>query len=96
LEGSVNDFALESEKSFFKLTSSTGGPYDITGFLGGVTGRIIYILNKSDFNVNFIHGSSYSAAANQFAFPTISDQILTPDSIITLVYYTDKWYLVSI
>ena len=95
LTSDVDDFAIDSNKSFFELTVS-GGPYNVTGFLGGVTGRVIYILNTSSTNVIFIHNSSSSAEANRFVFPSGSDQTIGPNSVIELIYNTNSWYLVSI
>ena len=92
----VDDFAIDSNKSFFELTASGGGPYNVTGFLGGVTGRVIYILNTSSTNVIFINNSSSSAEANRFVFPSSSDQTIGPNSVIELIYNTNRWYLVSI
>ena len=95
LVSDAHDFAIDSNKSFFELTG-TGGPYNVTGFLGGVTGRVIYILNTSSTDVTFIHDSPSSAEANRFVFPSDSNQTIGPNSVIELIYNTNRWYLVSI
>lgn len=63
VNGANNDISLATEYSFYRLMGPTT-VFSITGFTGGVDGRIITVVNATSYTMT-ISGATGSTAANQ-------------------------------
>lgn len=81
-----------STASTIRVTAST--PINITGLVGGASGRIIVIHNIGANAITLVNDST-STAANRFLFG--SDLVVGADKSVALQYddTTDRWRLIS-
>lgn len=91
-DGANTDFALPAGTNFYSATPTMA--HNVTGFTGGVAGRMIYIFNNTGQNLTWTHQAT-SAAANQITTSTGADVASTANSMSTLIYNgtTSKWLL---
>ncbi|PLW94358.1 MAG: hypothetical protein C0592_03115 [Marinilabiliales bacterium] len=80
---SNNNVDLSSGYSFYRLTA-TGDAY-ISGFSGGVDGRIVVIHNSSIYELVLENQDASSLSANQMELST-GDIVMSNDEVITLIY----------
>lgn len=93
--GANTDLAIPAGGNIFYV-SGPSGAFNITGFAGGVDGRIIEIINLVAQNMTFTHQAT-SAAGNQITTLTGSDVATTAAGYGKLYYdgTTSKWILLS-
>lgn len=84
----IDDYALSDNSSFFMFSpsSTTGG--NINGFSGGVSGRLLYIINNSTYTQTFKSESLSSLANNRFYLHANSHTIDTNQTIV-FIYATN-------
>ncbi len=77
--------------AFLRLTSDASR--NITGLAGGVSGRLMMVVNTGSNNITLVDQSASSSAANRFLFATGFDQTLTPNQSVILRYdsITSRW-----
>jgi len=71
---------------------------NITGFAGGVEGRVIELLNVGRENITLKHADSSSLAVNRIESPTGADVVLGEAQTARLRYVAttyDRWYIVG-
>ena len=71
---------------------------NITGFAGGVEGRVIELLNVGRENITLKHADSSSLASNRIESPTGADVVLGEAQTARLRYVAttyDRWYIVG-
>lgn len=93
--GTNNDVVI-GDYSFYKITGPTA-TFSITGFSGGVDGKIIVIYNLTNQPMIIANNSSLSSANNRVF--TLGGDILTPadSSSLTLQYSAteNKWIVIA-
>lgn len=80
------------------VTLSSDASRTITGFSGGVNGKLKYILNTGANNIVLAHQSTSSSAANRIISPTGSNITLAQHKAATLLYEGvthNRWIVVS-
>lgn len=85
ISNNVNNYVLDPNYSYFTIVSNSANT--LTGFTGGVNGRIIYIINTSGFTQTFTHNSTSSSNGNRFVVTNASTN-LANNSSITFMYTT--------
>lgn len=92
--GNNNDITL-SAYSLFRLTGATAA-FTLTGFTGGVDGRLLTVVNTTAQNMTLNHQTS-SATANQLYLTNSSNLTISPNGSATFQYNStlSKWVLVS-
>ena len=80
---SNNNVSLASGYSFYRLTA-TGDAY-ISGFSGGVDGRIVVLHNSSSYELVLENRDLSSLTANRVELST-GDIVMSNDEVITLIY----------
>lgn len=77
--------------TFFRLSSSAA--WTITGWAGGVNGRLLVLRNIGSFNITLRHQNISSTDINRFICPQAVDVALEPDESLTLIYdaTTQRW-----
>jgi len=75
------------------LRLSSDASRDITGLVGGVSGRLLIISNVGTNDIVLKHQNTGSTAANRFIFQAASDLTLSADASVTLWYdaTTSRW-----
>jgi len=68
------------------LRMSSSVAVSITGFTGGVKGRLLRIFNVGSYAITLVYQSASSSAANRFRFANGTSAIIVPDSNVTLYY----------
>jgi hypothetical protein len=81
--GPINDLALSTTGSYFRVSSA--GATTLTGFTGGVSGRMVTLLNVGTNPITLVHATG-SGSGNQFDLPGGSNIILGPRGTITFIY----------
>lgn len=95
LTGNANNYNL-GRGTFFTITTSQTPSCDITGIVGGVSGRYIEIMNVGTRDIIFKHDSSLSTAGNRFVEKDGLDVTLAQYEIIKLryVFSLSRWVVV--
>lgn len=90
-----NDYAIGAQTSF---RVSTDASRNITGFTGGVDGKIIIIRNIGSFNLVITNEDSGSTAANRITASTGGNLTIAPNGSIVLQYDSTsaRWFDVAI
>lgn len=84
----LSNHYLETNRTFFMITSTIGSPVSITGFSNGANGRVIVLVNNTSNSITFNEESSSSFPENRLYLGG-SDFILLPNASITLMYVTN-------
>lgn len=86
-----NDYA-GATGSFARLTPNALGSV-ITGFAGGVDGRMLTIVNLGNQNVTILHEDAGSAAGNRIVTKGGAPIVLPADGIVSFIYdaVTSRW-----
>jgi hypothetical protein len=84
--GSLDNYVLGSY-SFFKLSNATAG-YNLSGFVGGVAGRQIILINNTQQTHTVQDENTNSSASNRFLLQSAT-RSLAPNQSMTLLYVTD-------
>lgn len=99
--GPFNDVAIPSNSTNISITNNSTAGSSITGFTGGVDGRVIVLVYNRYGSANdslvLAHDSASSSAANRVLSPTGADITLSPNptSSATLTYdgSISRWIL---
>ena len=78
-----NDYSLPSA-DVVRLDSNAAR--DITGFSGGMGGRVVVLINVGSFAITLKHQSTSSTASNRVIVPWSADYILDPSYAAVLLY----------
>ena len=75
------------------LRLNASAAYAITGFSGGVKGRVLRIINVGNYTISFSHNSSLSLAANRIYSATYGTLTVAKDAWKDFYYdsTTQKW-----
>jgi hypothetical protein len=84
----VSNYYLETNYSFFMITSTIGSPANITGFSNGINGRVVILVNNTANSKIFKQESSSSFPENRLYLGE-NDFILFPNACITFMYVTN-------
>lgn len=84
----MNNYVLSSNSSFFTFSPDSVTTANINGFVGGVSGRLIYIINNSPYTQTFKNEDPGSSASNRFVLTSASQTIQT-NQTITFLYTTN-------
>ena len=89
----VHDLALGAAANVVRLTGTSG---EITGFVAGNDGRIIYLINRTGGDVTFRHNGGSIAANRIFGYDN-SDVLIKTNGGVTLVYSTvdSRWLMIN-
>jgi hypothetical protein len=79
-----NDYA-GAAGSFARLTPNAAGTA-ITGFAGGVDGRVLTIVNLGNPNVTLLHEDGGSVAGNRIITKGGGAIVIPSDGILSLIY----------
>jgi hypothetical protein len=95
LAANTNDWTLSASNSYFLISAST--PVNVTGILGGASGRVIMLVNTGNSAITLKNANGGSAPTNQFHLQGGSDIILATDGTATLIYdgTGSYWRLIS-
>jgi hypothetical protein len=90
----VNNINI-SENSLFRLINASAG-CDISGFVNGTNGRMIYIINTSGSNQTFNQENTHSAPENRLILG-VSNKNIGDRGTITFIYSStlNRWIMVS-
>ena len=90
--------------SYYVMKTTNETSADITGFMGGVNGRMIVIINDTLLNQRFIQESVNSLASNRFVLG-VSVVTINRNQSITFLYSTNisinglsgqnRWVMIS-
>lgn len=77
---------------YLRLTSDASR--NISGFSGGVNGRVLYLMNGGTQNIVLLHNSGLSVAGNGIRCPGAASYTMTPNTTgtktrVILVYMVD-------
>jgi hypothetical protein len=94
-DGDNDDVAIGAGKNF--RTTSAGGAYTISGMTGGVDGREVTILNRTNAVLTIENENAGSAAANQIITNTGGDWATTGPGVANFVYdgTSNRWLMKS-
>ena len=93
----INDVVL-SDHAFFRLTNNGNAGTDITGFAGGVNGRVIIILNSSTNDITFQAQDARSTNANQLILGGANaNKTIGVNQSVTFIYsgFLQRWVLMA-
>jgi hypothetical protein len=96
LTGNSHNISINSNTTVLRLTLTAN--YDLTGFAGGVDGRMLYITNVSNTgNPRFMNENTNSSAANRMAMPSGTALSLSVGNSIILVYdgTSNRWRVMA-
>ncbi len=82
----LNNYLLQ-DFSFFKMVNASRG-YNITGFAGGISGKLIVIINTTGSNQTFQQEDGDSDASNRFVLG-VSNKTIGINQSITFIYVTN-------
>lgn len=90
-----NDYAIGSQSSF---RMSSDASRNITGFTGGVDGKILIIRNVGAQNIVFTHEDTNSVAANRITCSTAANITIAANGVIMLQYDStaSRWFDISV
>ena len=94
LQNDVNNYSFSSTANNLRLTSDAAR--NITGFAGGVSGKVVQVHNVGLFNITFKDDSTLSTITNRFEFNN-GDLVLSPKQSVTFWYdsVSGKWRVLS-
>jgi len=92
LTADQNDYVIGD---YDLLLMSADAPRTITGFAGGVDGRVLCIL-ATDHTISIEHDSVSSAAGNRIVTPTGATVDVASPSSAQFVYYLSYWILMFV
>jgi len=86
-----NDYA-GATGSFARLTPNAAGSV-VTGFAGGVDGRVLTIVNLGNANLTLLHEDGGSAAGNRLLTKGGASVVMPADGIVSFLYdaTTQRW-----
>jgi hypothetical protein len=92
--GTQDDVDFGSGSYFHYMGTGTAM---FTGIAGGVDGRLIRLLNDSNFELTIKNLDSGSLAENQVETPNGIDLVIQPDMMVALIYDSESfnWHLAS-
>ncbi len=95
LSGNSNNVAI-GNFSFIRITGPTAN-YDITGFAGGVDGKMLIVANNSGYSVSFKNENAGSLPSNQLLLNNSADVILAKNGGAIFIYSAalSKWFMVG-
>jgi trimeric autotransporter adhesin len=85
-----------TKRSAYRIIDPTAD-FTITGLDGGADGRVVTLVNTSNFMMSLIHESSNSTGANRFILANGVSYDVQPKATITLQYSVveNRWFLVG-
>lgn len=95
LAGSSNNIAI-GNFTFIRIIGPTAN-YDITGFAGGVDGKMLIIANNTGFSVSFKDANAGSLSSNQLLLNNNTDVTLAKNGGAIFIYSAalSKWFMVG-
>ncbi len=84
----LSNHYLETNYTYFMITTTIGVPASITGFSNGVNGRMVIIVNNTLNSKTFKEEDTGSFPENRFYLGG-ADFMLLPNKAITLMYVTN-------
>ena len=93
ITSSQNNYVISNDADVFRI--STDASRNITGIAGGWDGRKIKIINVGSFQLNLVHQSGSSDAANRIIMDSSLDANIAANSVVDLIYdgTTSRWRL---
>jgi hypothetical protein len=95
LSGNSNNVAI-GNYTFIRITGPTAN-YDITGFAGGVDGKMLIVVNNTAFAVSFKDANAGSLSSNQLLLNNNADVTLSKNGGAIFIYSAalSKWFMVG-
>ena len=95
LSADQNDWALSASNSNFLISASTA--VNVTGIAGGVSGRVIVLVNSGSGVITLKNENTGSTAANRIHLAGASDVLIAGDGTVTLLYdgTASRWRMIS-
>lgn len=87
LTASVNDVVLSTSR----VSISSNGAYNITGFNATGLNGLVFIHNNSAFTITLQHLSGSSIESNQISSTTGANISLTAGRVAQMIYVSGKW-----
>jgi hypothetical protein len=91
-----NHNSVLGDMSFYRITAPTAN-YAITGFSGGVDGRLLCIVNATNYDLTLKNLQNGSSSANQIQTGSNIDVVIAPSGVVTLIYNSglSKWIVLA-
>ncbi len=95
LAGNADNVAI-GNYTFIRITGPPAN-YEITGFAGGADGKILIIVNNTDYTLKFKNSNSSSSAANQLYLYNDGDISVQKNGGIIFIYSAaiGKWFMIG-
>jgi len=95
LSGNADNVAI-GNYSFIRISGPTAA-YEITGFAGGVDGKIIFVANNTAYTLKFKNDDGGSAPANRLYLYNNTDMTIAQNGGATFIYSASisRWFLVG-
>jgi len=95
LGGSSNNVGI-GNFTFIRITGPTAN-YDITGFAGGVEGKMLIVANNSGYSLTFKNSNAGSTASNQLLLHNNADVIIQKNGGSIFIYSAalSRWIMVG-
>ena len=95
LSGNTDNLSI-GNSTFIRITGSTAN-YEITGFAGGVDGKILIIANNTSYSVKFKYADVGSLVANQLILYNSADVTVAQNGGVIFIYSAaiSKWIMVG-
>ena len=95
--GVINNYNLSDNFSFYVATNALTNT-NVTGFTGGIIGRILLIINNSTKNLTFVEENVSSTDTNRFSIG-VSNKTININQTIMFIYATvaagNRWTMIS-
>jgi hypothetical protein len=84
------------DSTFIRITGPTAN-YDITGFAGGVNGKILIVINNTNFTVKFKDSDGGSSAGNRLSLYNNADVPVAQSGGVIFIYSAaiGKWFMIG-
>ncbi|MDO9185143.1 MAG: hypothetical protein Q7W13_03955 [Bacteroidia bacterium] len=91
-----SDNVATGNYTFIRITGPTAN-FDITGFAGGVDGKILFVVNNTSFSLSFKNADANSLAPNRLFLNNGTDITLAQNGGATFIYSAsvNKWFMVG-
>lgn len=92
---SFGDIAI-GNSTFIRITGPTAN-FDISGFAGGVDGKILIVANNTEYPVKFKKEDSGSSASNQLLLYSDADVTVAKNGGVIFIYSATlgKWFMIG-
>lgn len=81
----INDLVISDTANVVRLTGIVDN-VDLTGIVGALEGRIIYLINTTNFDIKLKHDDANSSTGNRFILRDGNDRTLRTLQVTSLIY----------